>query len=157
MAGETKDAGRRPTIGNVLRKSAFFNEFTEDELAYFQMHGQFLRAAAGHDLIQEKEWAASFYIVLAGQVEINKGGRLLATLGPDEIFGEMGALGDLPRTARVLACQDTVLMQLDPRILEAGDCPFQLKFYKKLTQSLVIRLTRTSEKLAAMDSAEGGS
>jgi CRP-like cAMP-binding protein len=139
----------RPAIAGILRRSGFFNDFSEGELDYFHLHGQFLHAQAGHPLIREHEWTASFFIVLAGQVEINKGGCLLAVLGPDEIFGEMGALGDIPRTARVLARVDTVLMQLDPRVLEAGDCYFQLKFYKKLTQVLVRRLTVTSDRLAA--------
>lgn len=138
----------RPSIADILRRSGFFNDFSEEELVYFQLHGQFLYAQAGHPLIREREWAASFFIVLAGQVEIKKGNSLLAVLGPDEIFGEMGALGDIPRTAQVLARGNAVLMQLDPRILEAGDCPFQLKFYRKLTQVLVRRLTRTSDRLA---------
>jgi CRP-like cAMP-binding protein len=149
-------ADKRPSIAGILRRSEFFNDFSEEELDYFHLHGQFLHARAGHPLIREREWAASFFIVLAGQVEINKGGCLLAVLGPDEIFGEMGALGDIPRTAQVLARVDTVLMQLDPRVLEAGDCPFQLKFYKKLTQVLVRRLTRTSDRLAEAAPAPAG-
>ncbi len=68
----------------------------------------------------------------------------------------MGAVGHLARTAQVLARRDAVPMQLGPRILEAGDCAFQIKFCKKLIQALAVRLTRTSEQLVEPTSQGGG-
>ena len=45
----------------------------------------------------------------AGVVEVTQGERFLRRGGPGEFFGEIGLLRDVPRTATVIALEDTVL------------------------------------------------
>ena len=43
MAERSGEAPGRPPIGAVPRRAEFFNDFNEEELDYFQIHGQFSR------------------------------------------------------------------------------------------------------------------
>ena len=58
---------------------------------------------AGTVLAREGEFAYKFFVVLEGEVEIQREFEHIATLGPGEFFGEMGVIEGGRRNARVLA------------------------------------------------------
>lgn len=53
------------------------------------------------------------YVIVSGSVEIfqvrDNGENQLAVLGPGQMFGEIGVMDDVPRTASARALADTVL------------------------------------------------
>jgi len=57
----------------------------------------------GWSIIMETTPADSAYIVLEGSVEIRKGGEVLATLGPGDVFGEIALVNHRLRSASVIA------------------------------------------------------
>ena len=66
----------------------------------------------------------SFYIIVSGKAQVVKGlGKkeeaVLATLGPKEFFGEMSLFDDYPRSASVIAKEDTECLVLERRRLLA--------------------------------------
>ena len=69
----------------------------------------------GDELLEEED---GLYILLDGQVEVRRDsrdgtdGRLVATLGPTEFFGEMALLDGHPRSASVYATSEVVCMML---------------------------------------------
>jgi len=71
------------------------------------------RYPAGEVIFEENEEANCAYIVESGLVEISTsvGGerRVLTTLGPGDMFGEMAALDGSPRSATATATTDTTL------------------------------------------------
>src|SRR5919106_651461 len=57
----------------------------------------------GRHLVREGEFAYEFFAIEDGTAEVRKGEQLLAELGPGDFFGEMGLVGDVPRSASVIA------------------------------------------------------
>jgi CRP/FNR family transcriptional regulator, cyclic AMP receptor protein len=54
---------------------------------------------AGKVLAKEGATGHEFFVIVDGSVEITRGGRRLATLGPGDFFGELAMIGKVPRTA----------------------------------------------------------
>lgn len=76
-----------------------------------------LRFSKGSIIVKEGELDPMAYIILTGRVEVykqEKGHRFtLARLGRGQIFGEMGLILERPRTASVVALEDTVVRCVD--------------------------------------------
>jgi MFS family permease len=69
--------------------------------------------AEGDVVIREGDPGDRFYVVESGDLAVSKDGRLLASMGPGDFFGEIALLRDVPRTATVTATTPTVLQALD--------------------------------------------
>ena len=77
---------------------------------------------ASQAVVTEGEPADRFYIIESGTFQVSQadgqapdGRRLIRTLGPDDVFGELGLLNGAPRSATVTAETDGVLLALDRR------------------------------------------
>jgi CRP-like cAMP-binding protein len=77
---------------------------------------QLRRYQAGEVILRENDMGETAYIIERGQVEIAKGlhgqNIRLALLGTGEIFGEMSIIEDKPRSATVIAIEDTVVREI---------------------------------------------
>ncbi len=107
----------------------------------------------GQTIFSEGEASLEMYRIRAGAVDIliagaGGGERRIASLGPDEVFGEMGIIDPAPRSATAVAREPTVcdaytaaeviaLMSTDPG--EVMD----------LLRALILRLRSSNRKLAA--------
>jgi CRP/FNR family transcriptional regulator, cyclic AMP receptor protein len=56
----------------------------------------------GQTLIREGQPTESFFILKSGSVQVTRGGKQIATLGPGEFFGEIGMLDRGPASATVV-------------------------------------------------------
>lgn len=74
-----------------------------------------VRVPAGEAVVREGDVADKFFVIDGGLVEVTQGERFLRREGPGDFFGEIGLLRDVPRTATVVAVEDTVLWTLDRR------------------------------------------
>jgi MFS family permease len=84
-----------------------------------------IRVTPGEVVVRQGEPADRFFHILDGSFEVTQskdpGGapRFLRALGPDDVFGEIGLLGGVPRTATVTAAGEGALLALDgQRFLE---------------------------------------
>lgn len=66
-------------------------------------------------VFEEGEEGDELYIIHDGEVEIKQGKRVLATLGKDELFGEMALLENLPRSATAVCKKRCVLIPISQR------------------------------------------
>jgi CRP/FNR family cyclic AMP-dependent transcriptional regulator len=69
----------------------------------------------GREVVTEGRVGHEFFLILAGQAEVRRGGERIATLGPDDYFGELALLDHGPRSATVIAETEMELLVLGQR------------------------------------------
>jgi CRP-like cAMP-binding protein len=69
--------------------------------------------SAGDTIFEAGDAGAYMYVVQDGEVEVSTDGRVIDTLGPGGVFGEMALIDSAPRTATVRAKTDCRLVALD--------------------------------------------
>jgi CRP-like cAMP-binding protein len=68
---------------------------------------------AGDVVFSAGEVGNEMFGILSGSVELRSGQNVIATLGPDDTFGEMAMVDDAPRSATAVALTDTTLAVID--------------------------------------------
>lgn len=68
---------------------------------------------AGSTLFEEDTVGTAIYVLLAGRVQIVKGGAMIRELGQGSMIGELAVLAGQPRAAGVVAVRDSVLLEID--------------------------------------------
>ncbi len=106
----------------------------------------------GEIIIKEGDLDQWLYFLLSGQVKIVKDGKLLQTLKRrGDVFGEMGMLGGLDRSASVYAIGATVCLTTDASRIESVSGNDRLAFgyilYRIFAEIVTERLRSTSENL----------
>lgn len=132
-----------------LRGLSFFNTFTEREVDEVLSACQLKTFAAGKLILEEGEIDNSFFILATGQAIVRKGDKPIHVLSKGDCFGEIGLIGNVRRTASVIAATPVLALKINASMLENLAIDSQLRFYKTFTQTLIYRLTVTSARLSA--------
>jgi hypothetical protein len=78
------------------------------------LHGAVLHAKAGDPVIRAGDVGKEMFVVISGAVEVcGTDGRVLAALGPGQVFGEIAGLLQTKRTADVRAVADSEVLVLN--------------------------------------------
>jgi CRP-like cAMP-binding protein len=88
---------------NTVRGLPLFEGLPEEVAEDCAGRFEELELLAGTGLAREGEFAYKFFVVLDGQVEVQRNFQHVATLGPGDFFGEMGVMAGGRRNARVVA------------------------------------------------------
>ena len=102
----------------VLRSVSLFAGVREAFLVGVAASATEVRLAAGQTLFEEGELGTSLYVIASGELEVSVGGKRVALMGERDVVGEMAALDPEPRSARVSATQDTLLLRLTDQDLD---------------------------------------
>ena len=70
---------------------------------------------AGETIFREGDPADELYVIQEGRVGVQTGNRLLDTLDPKTIFGEMALVDSEPRSAAAVAITDVKLVPVSER------------------------------------------
>jgi len=117
------DVASEVQSAHVLRRVHLLRHAPADDLVALWRRLREQRAVAGQVICRRGEPGDRFYIVQIGAVEVRLGtgpdGMTLYRLGPGECFGEMALLSGEPRSADVVALEDSVLWTLEQSDFEA--------------------------------------
>jgi CRP-like cAMP-binding protein len=116
------------------------------QLETLAKHAEELDVPAGTELTHEGRHEGSVFIVVAGSIGIERGGRTVDTIGRGGFFGEIAAIDGGPRTATGRALEDTRVVALSPRQLNdvLDDSP----------ELRAIMLTAMEERLTRIDAED---
>jgi CRP/FNR family transcriptional regulator, cyclic AMP receptor protein len=103
---------------------------------------------AGTTIFAQGEPSDQMYIVLAGELDLQRGGRTFETASAGAIIGEMAMIDKAPRSASAIAKTNCRLVPIDERRFEfmIEERPF---FALYVMRVLVDRLRRTTERAVA--------
>lgn len=110
---------------------------------------------AGETIFREGDECSVMYIVLDGQVDIIISDKIVETVDPGGLFGEMALLGPAPRSASAVARFDTTLVAVDNRnfLLKIRETPY---FAIQVMGVLADRLRRMPPPTNLPDFEEAG-
>ena len=68
----------------------------------------------GEYIIHEGDLAQTIYFLLSGELDVIKQGKKINTIRANEVFGELAYVEKIPRTASVVATQDSIVVTFSP-------------------------------------------
>jgi CRP-like cAMP-binding protein len=98
--------GRRQSPADYLAhllSVPLFSQCHKAELKSLARRTADIAADAGQVLIKEGHGAYDFFVIISGEAEISRGGRVIAHLSQGDYFGELGLLDPALRDATVTA------------------------------------------------------
>ena len=74
------------------------------------------RVPAGEVIYAEGDRGSSMFGIVSGTVTLRKGSAIVATLGPDDVFGERALIDRLPRNVTAVAETETTLAEINRKL-----------------------------------------
>ena len=135
------------SIADALGRTSIFAELPDRHLRGLAKEVLVRDAGEGHAILKRGDGGIGFYIILSGEVEVRRGSRVLARLGPGQFFGEMALFDDQPRSADVVATRPTKFGVLS-RWEFTGFAESHRGVYKGIVKELARRLRETNQSLS---------
>ena len=129
----------------VLRRVPFFAEIEPAKLKLLAFMSERVAFDAGKRLFRQGDPGDAAYLIIAGEAEViaetPAGPLVLATLGANEIVGEMAILGNVPRAATVRAKGWLITLRISKE-------PF-MRMVREFPSMAVAMMRELAERLAA--------
>ena len=91
----------------MLGSVPLFSGLGKKELENIAKAGREVTFDAGKTILKEGESGLAFFLILYGRVEVRKKGKTVQTLTKGKFFGEMTVIDNRPRSADVMAVEET--------------------------------------------------
>lgn len=134
-----------------LRKVPLFGGLESSELEQVIALAETRSFPAQHTLFSESQLADALWVVLDGDVEVSREGRLLAELGPGAALGELSLFTHHARrsaTVKAICPVEMLRIPVEPfrKLLAANDLT-ALKIVNHLAHQMAERLTALNDRL----------
>ena len=124
----------------LLRRLKFFHDFGHAEIFELLRAAQWQDYEVGEEIVKEGEIDDRFYVIVSGEVTVERLGRSLGVLEQGECFGETSYVRGAKRMATIRSRGDVTVMKVSSTLLEQVSAPCQLRFNKAFLHSLIARL-----------------
>ena len=142
-------------VHNLLRGIELFAALNESSLAQLAEGAESLHLPGGEILLREGDPADALYVVASGRMQafvtVDGVETLVGEIARGEVIGEMGILGDEPRSATVRALRDSNLLRF-PKEMFVGFLREHPEELFAITQLIIQRLRRSIRSAAASES-----
>jgi CRP/FNR family cyclic AMP-dependent transcriptional regulator len=95
-----------------LKTIPLFSSLSEKALDTVAVFASETSVSAGKRLVHEGDYSYDLIVIESGTADVTKDGEVIASLGPGDVFGEMGMLTGGKRTADVVATSPMRLITL---------------------------------------------
>ena len=96
-----------------LRAVPLFAAMADDDLRKIATFANEDSAPEGATLVREGDFSNDMVAIESGTADVMRGGETVGSLGPGDVFGEIGVLGKEARTATIVATSPMRLVRLD--------------------------------------------
>jgi CRP-like cAMP-binding protein len=98
---------------NTLRKIPVFSGLQGDEYQQLLSICSVSHYRSGDTIFQENDPSTAMYILLSGEAEMQTGaGGCMFIMKPGDLFGEIGVISQIQRTASAVVSKDAALLEL---------------------------------------------
>jgi CRP-like cAMP-binding protein len=95
-----------------LKTIPLFSSLSDKALNTVAVFATETSVSAGKRLVHEGDYSYDLIVIDSGNADVIKGGEVIGSLGPGDVFGEMGMLSGGKRTADVVATSPMRLITL---------------------------------------------
>lgn len=113
LPAHARPAGRHPDRRALLCRVPLFRRLDDATLATLGDAVEEIRVVPGTAITHEGAVESWFFVIAEGAVRVDRGGRTINRLGPGAFFGEIALLDGGPRTATVIAEEESLLLTMD--------------------------------------------
>ena len=136
----------------TMKHVDLFRYLSHKEILQMQNLAESIELDAREAVLTEGETCNALYIILEGEISIERGGILITTLSAGSHFGEMALLSARPRSATVRTTKPTKIMRITRarfNDLIRKQPVLGVKLLWNFSQVLSIRLEATTEEFSA--------
>ena len=131
-----------------LKAVPLFGHMAKRELDLLVRQADHLRYPARHQVIKEGTPGEEFWLVIEGNLVVERGGTTVATLGPGDWFGELSVIDAGPRDATITSTTPVELMVIGRRRFWTT-----VEGSPSLMRKLMIGLARRLHEMDGLDTA----
>ena len=102
----------KQAVTDLLKKAPLFSRLSRRGLEAVMKSATEKTFKAGKQILGEGESGVGFYLILDGSAQVTRKDKELAKLDAGNFFGELAVLDGEPRTADVVALEDTKCLVL---------------------------------------------
>lgn len=96
-----------------LQNIDVFASVPTEQLAFIASIAEEIWASAGEVIYNEKDPADALYLVVSGQVQMQRASQIISVAGKSEAFGSWALFDNEPRVVTACAAEETRLLRVD--------------------------------------------
>jgi len=123
-------------VDKLIERVELFHGLNREELVKIFSKGMTMRVAKGETIFHKGTVGSQMYVVLGGKVGVFDNNKLLAELHTGDMFGEMALVNREPRSATVMAVEESKLFVL-------SENTFQQLLSKRVAIQILLNVVRS--------------